>query len=99
MDKDGALLFQPDYPEMVFRNIYQKESSCRLCHISFDYIEGILKKRQGTADYQIRSHPKKIAAFASMEFENVSWVVVVNTPYDKVTGFIKKSLKDHLFLL
>ena len=34
-----------------------------------------------------------------MEFENVSWVVVVNTPYDKVTGFINKSLREHLFLL
>ncbi len=34
-----------------------------------------------------------------MEFENVSWVVVVNTPYDRVTGFVKKSLRDHLFLI
>jgi PAS domain-containing protein len=99
MDKDGTLLFQPDHPEMTFRNIYQKEGSCRSCHISFNYIEEILLKRQGALDYQIKSHPKKIAAFASMEFGNVSWVVVVNAPYDKVTGFIKKSLREHLFLL
>ena len=98
MDKDGTLLFQPDHPEMVLRNIYQREASCRSCHISFDYIEGILIKRQGTADYEIRSHPKRIAAFASMEFENVTWFVVVNTPYDKVTGFVKKSLREHLSL-
>jgi len=99
MDKNGTLLFQPDHPEMVFRNIYQKAGSCRLCHPSFNYIEEILIKRQGTMDYKIQSHPKKIAAFASMEFENISWVVVVNAPYDRVTGFIKKSLREHLLLI
>jgi PAS domain S-box-containing protein len=99
MDKDGTLLFQPDHPEMVFRNIYQKEGSCRSCHLSFNYTEEILSKGQGAVDYKIRNHPKKIAAFASMEFENVSWVVVVNTPYDQVTGFIKRSLREHLILI
>lgn len=99
VDKDGTLLFQPDHPEMVFRNIYQREGGCRSCHITFNYIEEILIKGQGTVDYKIKGHPKKIAAFASMEFEKVSWVVVVNAPYDKVTGFIKESLQEHLFLL
>jgi|GEM_PF-624032 len=99
MDRDGTLLFQPDHPEMVSRNIFQREGSCRSCHVSFNYIEETLGKKQGTVDYQIRSHPKKIAAFASMEFENVSWVVVVNTRYDQVTGFIRKSLREHLFLI
>ncbi len=99
MDKDGTLLFQPDHPEMVLQNIYQREGNCRQCHPSFDYIEEILTKRLGTADYRIRNHPKKIAAFAPMEFENVSWVVVVNTSYDRVTGFVKKSLGEHLILL
>lgn len=99
MDKDGTLLFNPDHPEMVFRNIYQKGGSCRSCHLSFNYIEEILMEREGTAAYQIRNHPKKIAAFASMEVENISWVVVLNTPYDKVTGFVDRSLREHLFLL
>ena len=99
MDKAGTLLFEPDHPEMVFRNIYQKGGSCRSCHLSFHYIEEILMKRQGTAAYQIRNHAKKIAAFAPMEVENISWVVVLNTPYDKVTGFVDRSLREHLFLL
>ncbi len=99
MDKDGTLLFEPDHPEMVFRNIYQKEGSCRSCHLSFNYIEKILMKGEGTATYKIRNHPKKIAAFASMEVENTSWVVVLNTRYDQVTGFADRSLQEHLFLL
>jgi len=99
IDKDGTLLFQPDHPEMVSRNIYQEQGSCRSCHTSFSYVEEILTKRQGVIDYRIENHPQKIAAFASMEFEDVAWVVVVNAPYDKVTGFIKKSLREHLFLI
>jgi PAS domain S-box-containing protein len=99
MDKDGTLLFQPDHPEMMFRNIFQREGNCRSCHFSFSYAEEILTRKQDIFDYKIRNHPQKIAAFASMEFENVSWVVVVNTPYDRVTGFVRDSLREHLFLI
>lgn len=99
VDKNGTLLFQPDHPKMVFRNIYQSEGGCQQCHTSFHYVEEILEKRQGTLDYQIKDYPQKIAAFVPMEVENASWVVVVNTPYDRVTGFVKKSLRNHLFLL
>ncbi len=99
IDKEGTLLFQPDHPDMVFRNIYRREASCRSCHISFDYVEEMLVKKQGAEDYTVRGHPKKIATFAPMEFESVSWLVVVSAPYDRVTGFVRKSLRDHLLLL
>ncbi len=99
MGKDGTLFFQPDHPEMQFRNIFHRDGDCRSCHVTFSYAEDILGRKQGTFDYQIKNHPRKIAAFASMEFEDVAWVVVVNAPYDKVTGFIKKSLREHLFLI
>ena len=99
VDKNGTLLFQPDHPEMVSRNIYQSEGNCQQCHPSFHYVEEILEKKAGTLDYQIKGHPQKIAAFSPIEFENASWVVVVNTPYSRVTGFIKKSLLNHLVLV
>ncbi len=99
MDKDGTLLFEPDHPEMVFRNIYQRGGSCSSCHPSFNYIEEILVKKEGTAAYKIKNHPKQIAAFASMEVEDISWMVVLNTPYGRVTGFVDRSLREHLFLL
>ena len=99
IDKDGTLLFQPDHPDMVFRNIYQKEANCRSCHTSFRHIEEMQVNRQGFMNYAIKGHPEKIAAFAPMEFESVSWLVVVSAPYDRVTGFVRKSLRDHLLLL
>ncbi len=51
VDKHGTLLFQSEHPEMVLRNIYKKDQSCLECHVSFDYVERILSRRQGSIDY------------------------------------------------
>lgn len=103
MNNDGALLFQSKHQEkhseMVFRSIRRRDGDCDRCHLSFSYAEEILRKRRGTIEYRLANHPKKIAAFAPMEFENVSWVVVVSAPYDEVTALVKKSLREHLLLL
>ena len=99
IDRDGRLLFQSEHPEMVLRNVHQKDPTCNACHASFDYAEKILKKKQGTLDYRIRGSARKLAAFAPMEFGSLSWIVVVNSGYDKVTAFAKRSLWEHLILI
>jgi PAS domain S-box-containing protein len=99
MDRDGKLLFQSEHREMVQRSIYQRDEGCQRCHTSFDYAERILKEKQGITKYKLRDLPEKIAAFAPMEFEDMSWIVVVNSAYDEVAAAIKKSLRGHLALL
>ena len=99
IDQKGTLLFHRQHPEMMSWNIHQRDGNCRQCHASFEYAEEVLRRKQGTVEYQLRDRIKQVAAFTPMEFEDVSWVVVVNTPYDEVTGFMKKSLREHLFLL
>jgi len=99
MDRDGTLLFQSEHPEMRLRDIYQRDETCRQCHISFDYAERMLKETEGTAEYRLRGRPKKLAAFASIKFENASWVVVVDAPFKRVVSFATKSLRDTLWLL
>ncbi len=99
MDRDGKLLFQSEHPEMVQRNIYQRGESCHPCHTSLEYAEKILKKKQGTTSYKLRDFQKKIAAFAPMDFENMSWIIVVNSVYDEVAAVAKRSLREHLLLL
>jgi PAS domain S-box-containing protein len=96
---DGTLLLQSEHPEMKFRNVLQAEQSCSRCHSSFDYARKILAEKQGTAEYQLRGFPKKLAAFAPMEFENAFWIVVVGTPYDSVSGVIRHNLYSMLLLL
>lgn len=39
MDKGGTLIFHSLHPEMILRNIAQRDESCNRCHHSFDYVE------------------------------------------------------------
>ena len=99
VDEDGTLLLQSEHPAMVLRNIREKNRECNRCHVSFDYVEKIVTAKQGTVEYQLKGGQRKVAAFAPMTFEDVSWVVVVNAPYDEVTGFILGNLKKTTGLL
>lgn len=99
MDRDGTLLLQSDHPEMVMRNIREKDETCLQCHASFGHIETMLGKAGGITEYQLKRGQRKVAAFASMSFGNASWTVVVNAPLDEVTAYVRKDLKDTFLLL
>ena len=99
VDKDGTLLLQTEHPEMVGRDFRGRNGECNRCHVSLDHLERIMTVRDGTVEYQLKGYPKKIAAFAPMTFENASWIVVVNTPSDEVTGFIRGNFRDTLGLV
>jgi PAS domain S-box-containing protein len=99
VDKDGTLLLQSEHPEMVLKNVQQKGASCDQCHLSFDYVEKVLREREGTVSYQLRNHPKKFAAFAPMEFENTSWIVVVASRMGEVMAFEKRDRFWHVLLI
>ena len=99
MDKEGRVLFQSEHQGMILRNIFQRDESCNQCHISFEYAERILKEGHGLVGYKLRNGPEKLAAFAPLEFENISWIVVVNSPFDEVTAFTLKSLQGYTVLL
>jgi len=99
MDKGGTLIFHSLHPEMILRNISHGDESCNRCHNSFDYVEKIVKEGRGFVQYKLGNGPEELAAFVPMEFENASWVIVVNTPFDRVTAFAWKSLQGYMLLL
>jgi len=99
MDREGTLLFQSEHPEMRLRGISHRDEMCNPCHRTFDYAKKMIDEGQGTAEYQLLGHPKKLAVFAPMKFENTSWIVVVNAPYEKVMAFASRSLYTTLWLL
>ncbi|MBZ5534349.1 MAG: PAS domain S-box protein [Acidobacteriia bacterium] len=99
VDEKGTLLFHPEHPEMVLRSIRRREAQCDQCHISMNYVEKILREKQGIVDYTVSNSSKKLAAFAPIEFEEARWIVVVNAPYDAVTAFVRRSFRDTLMLL
>ncbi len=89
MDDDGMLLLQSEHPEMVSSNIRSTREECHQCHTSFDYAQKMLTAKLGTLEYQLAGRPSKVAAFAPMTFQDVSWIIVVNAPRDEITGFIR----------
>ena len=99
MNRDGTLLFHYQHPEMVSRNLSKRDETCNRCHVSNEYMEKILKEKEGKVEYEVKEGPKKLAAFSSAQFGKTSWTVVVNSEYDQVTGFIKKDLQAQLALL
>jgi putative nucleotidyltransferase with HDIG domain len=99
MDKDGTVLLQSEHPEMLMRNIREKDETCNQCHLSFDHVETMLGKAEGATEYQIKGEKKKVAAFALTSFGNAAWIVVVNAPLDEVTAFEWENFENTLFLL
>jgi len=92
MDTSGTLLFNPEHPEMVLRNIFLHGETCFKCHSSFDHVKTILSKKEGTTDYSLIDRPRELATFSSMQFNNISWKIVIYIPYEGVYGFINKTL-------
>ncbi len=92
VDKDGTLLFQSGHPEMVLRNIRSQDKTCLKCHVTFEHVETILNKRQGTTEYQLKDKTKILTSYSSIEFKNISWTIVINIPFEEISGFINTNL-------
>lgn len=98
VDKWGSILFQSEHPEMVLTNITKSDKSCMRCHTSFDYVRNILSSQKGNFEYKLEGKPKKLASFAALRFENISWRVVLNLPTVEVTGFLAKHIRNTFLL-
>jgi PAS domain S-box-containing protein len=99
IDKSGTLLFISEHQEMTLNNVRNPSKVCYNCHNTFEYTNLILKNKLGTVEYQLKNYPNKLASFSPIEYENISWIVVVNTPFIKVTSFIDNVLRIILILL
>jgi hypothetical protein len=90
--KNGSVIYQSDHPEMIMNNIYQQDQSCIECHDSFKHVQAILSENSGTTEYQLKNGPQKLASFVSLNFNNISWRVVVNVPLGEITSFVYNNL-------
>lgn len=99
MDTVGTVLSQSKHPEMITRNIHRRDETCMQCHVSFDHVEKILAEKRGTVEYALREQPRKLATFASLRYEDASWIIVVNVPLDAVSGFLQKQKARTILLI
>jgi PAS domain S-box-containing protein len=99
VDTSGTVLFQSEHPELVLKSIRRRDETCMRCHVSLDYVEKVLAEKQGTIEYALREQPKQLAAFAPITFENVTWIIAVNVPFDEASGFLAKHFRDTFLLI
>jgi PAS domain S-box-containing protein len=99
LDRNGTLLLHSKHPEMVLKNFHIQDKTCSKCHVSFDHDKTIFSGKEGTTEYSLINMPKELASFSTMEFNNISWKIVVSIPYEKVSGFITINLYMTLVLI
>ncbi len=100
MDSDGTLLYHPNQPRMVGKNLYHTDRSCFQCHKSFDTEKKMI---EGTAEtfgsYEAPGGENKLAAYYKFPVSRKSWLVVVSAPYSDVTALMRKSRRFYSLLI
>jgi len=100
MDSSGTLLYHPNQPEMVGKNLYLTDQTCFQCHRSFDTEKKMI---EGTAEafgfYEAPGGENKLAAYYRIPISVKSWLVVVSAPYSDVIALMQKSMRFYSLLI
>ncbi|MBF0328554.1 MAG: hypothetical protein HQL10_05315 [Nitrospirae bacterium] len=100
INRNGDLLYHPTHPEMIGRNLYKADDSCFKCHLSFDFEKKMLEGKSGNYGRYIAPHGEdKILAFADVDRESLSWLVVMSSPYSDITRVTGQSMKLYSYLI
>ncbi|TAN44697.1 MAG: sensor histidine kinase [Nitrospirae bacterium] len=100
INRNGDLLYHPTHPEMIGRNLYKADASCFKCHLSFDFEKKMLEGKSGNYGRYIAPHGEdKILAFADVDREGLSWLVVMSSPYSDITRVTGQSMKLYSYLI
>ena len=62
-------------------------------------MEKMLGKMEGAAEYRSKGNQRMVAAFTTMSFKKISWVIVTNESMDEVAAFVSENFKDTIALL
>ena len=92
MDQKGTLIYLPEHPEMVFKNIFDKDESCFSCHESFNPEKQMITANKFTGRNKINRSTKLVAATGFNLRQGVSgWVIATSSPFGKVAISARKS--------
>jgi len=100
MDSDGTLLYHPNQPQMVGKNLYQTDRTCFQCHRSFDTEKKMIEGTTETfGSYEAPGGENKLAGFFKFPIARKSWIVVVSAPYSDVIALMQKSRRFYSLLI
>jgi PAS domain S-box-containing protein len=92
MDSEGTLLYHPNQPQMVGKNLYHTDPSCFTCHRSFDTEKKMIEGQAETfGHYEAPGGEDKLTAFYKLPVGSKAWIVVVSAPYSDVIALMSKS--------
>jgi len=105
MDATGNLLYHPEQPTMVGRNLNKADASCFSCHKNFDVEQKIIAGRgnflsgEQYGRYLSPTGEDKILAFSVVAVGDARWIVAVSAPYSEVTLSIKQPMKIYAWVM
>jgi PAS domain S-box-containing protein len=100
MNNKGTLLYHPTQPPMVGGNIFKADAACFKCHINFDLQKRMIEgKISPYGRYIAPTGEDKISAFSTVSIDNLSWIIVVSSPYSEVTDATKRSMELYSYLI
>ncbi len=100
MDSDGTLLYHPNQPQMVGKNLYQTDKTCFQCHKSFNTEKKMIEGKTETfGSYEAPGGENKLAAYYKFPIVRKSWIVVVSAPYSDVIALMQKSRRFYSLLI
>ncbi len=100
MDSEGTLLYHPNQPQMVGKNLYQTDKTCFQCHKSFDAEKKMIEGKSETfGSYEAPGGENKLAAYYKFPIVRKSWIVVVSAPYSDVIALMQKSRRFYSLLI
>ncbi|MBN2008732.1 ATP-binding protein [candidate division KSB1 bacterium] len=95
IDGAGRLLFHPDHPEMILRDVYEISDDCMTCHTTFAVQRGMIAEDSPFGEYAVGNEPIKIVSYVPIQIANLRWIIVVSSNMNDVTAVIRN--KFHLF--
>jgi PAS domain S-box-containing protein len=100
MDSTGTLLYHPNRPEMVGKNLYHTDQSCFSCHRTFDTEKKMIEGKVETfGSYHAPGGENKLLAFYRITLAAKSWLVVVSAPYSDVIALMQESMRFYSLLI
>jgi signal transduction histidine kinase len=89
MDNQGRLLFHPEHPEMVLRDILKVSPDCQSCHVSFDVQNQMIASEAAYGELTVGEEPTKIISHVPIQFQDEHWILVISSNLSEVTSILR----------
>ncbi len=99
MDNRGRLLFHPEHPEMVLRDILKVSPDCQSCHLSFEVQNQMIASEAAYGELTVGEEPTKIISHVPIQFMDERWILVISSNLSDVIFILQNRFKLFFFII